>query len=81
MNFIITEIRDYFADYFERVEERLLKRNIKKANTIEAYIKSFQRFFKDYGKRNTIGKKGGNTRNMTLFKLIMKRFNLAKLLH
>jgi hypothetical protein len=56
----------------------VVKRSSKQ--NVEAYVKSLERFFVDYGKRYSLGKKGGATKHMTLFKLVMKKINLVKML-
>jgi hypothetical protein len=35
--------------------------------------------FVDYGKRYSLGKKGSNVRNMTLFKLLIKKVNILEM--
>lgn len=65
-------------EYFIRVNERVIIRTSKQ--NVDAYVKSLERFFVDYGKRYSLGKKGASTRHMTLFKLILKRVDLVKML-
>jgi hypothetical protein len=51
-----------------------------KSNTVDAYVRSLERIFQDYGKRNSIGKKAINNRNLNLYKLVMKKFDLTTML-
>ena len=57
----------------------MIKRNVK-SNTTDAYVRSLERFFVDYGKRYNIGKKGAALRNMNLFKLVLKNIDLVSML-
>ncbi len=78
INRVIVEIVDYFVEYFNRVNERIVKRTSK--TNVEAYVRSLERLFVDYGKRYYLGKKGGAVRNMTLFKLILKKIDLIQIM-
>ena len=78
MNHVFVELVDYFVEFFNRVDGRVVKRSYKQ--NIDAYVKALERFFVDYGKRYSLGKKGAGTKNMTLFKLIMKKTNLVQML-
>jgi len=48
-------------------------------NNVDAYVRSLERFFVDYGKRYSLGKKGAAVRHMTMFKLLMKKVNLLQM--
>jgi hypothetical protein len=79
MNYILYEVKEYFIQYFDRANRIVVERSMK-SNTVDAYVRSLERIFQDYGKRNSIGKKAINNRNLNLYKLIMKKFDLTTML-
>lgn len=79
INYVMDQVKEYFVQYFDRVNRIVVERTMK-SSTIQAYVRSLERIFQDYGKRNSIGKKAINNRNLTLFKLITKKFDLLTML-
>ena len=78
LNHVLVQLIHYFVEYFKRVDERVIKKLVKQ--NVDAYVRSLERFFADYGKRYSLGKKGANTRQMTLFKLVMKKVDLIRMM-
>jgi hypothetical protein len=79
LNHILKKCIDYFVLYFERCDGVLLKGEIK-TSAKEAYVKSLERIFKEFGRRAVLSRKN-QTRNLLLYKIVQKEFDVHSLLH
>lgn len=79
INYVIKKCIDYFVSYFERCNVYIVAQT-KKTSTLEAYVLSLERIFKDFGKRMTISKKNAS-KNLLMYKIVQKEFDLHSMLH
>lgn len=77
VNYVLKECIDYFVRFFDRCNDIIVLRN-RKSSTVEAYLNSLERVFKDFGKRNSVSKKN-QARNLIMYKIIQKEFNVLKM--
>jgi hypothetical protein len=63
--------------FFDRCNDIIVLRN-KRSSTVEAYLNSLERVFKEFGKRNSVSKKN-QVRNMIMYKIVQKKFDVLKM--
>lgn len=77
MNYIMKECIDYFVNYFDRCNDIVVLKS-RKSSTVQAYINSLERVYKDFGRRNSVGKRN-QVRNLLLYKIVSKKMDILKM--